>query len=156
MCIINNDFKVIVFFVITSFFYRSTKGILRLSASERVLITIPNDVKDILVDILLGDAHIVQRSPTSNSRLVYAQTSIKHKEYFDYVFSFFISFCVKNYIPQVRKSIESRTNNTYTALSFTTMQLPCFNIFREMFYKSNVKMVPDNIYELLTPKGLAF
>lgn len=36
------------------------------------------------------------------------------------------------------------------------MQLPCFNVFRELFYLSNVKTVPNNIYELLTPKGLAF
>lgn len=36
------------------------------------------------------------------------------------------------------------------------MQLPCFNVFKEMFYVLNVKIVPNNIYELLTPKGLAF
>ena len=36
------------------------------------------------------------------------------------------------------------------------MQLPCFNVFKEMFFISNVKKVPDNIYELLTPRGLAF
>lgn len=36
------------------------------------------------------------------------------------------------------------------------MQLPCFNVFREMFYVSNVKIVPENIYDLLTPKALAF
>lgn len=36
------------------------------------------------------------------------------------------------------------------------MQLPCFNTFRDMFYIANVKIVPDNIYQLLTPRGLAF
>ena len=36
------------------------------------------------------------------------------------------------------------------------MQRHCFNVFRELFYLSNVKIVPHNIYELLTPKGLAF
>lgn len=35
------------------------------------------------------------------------------------------------------------------------MQLPCFNVFRELFYLSNLKTVPHNIYELLTAKGLA-
>jgi LAGLIDADG DNA endonuclease family len=35
------------------------------------------------------------------------------------------------------------------------MQLPCFNEFRVMFYLLNVKIV-SNIYELLTPRGLAF
>jgi LAGLIDADG DNA endonuclease family len=36
------------------------------------------------------------------------------------------------------------------------MQLPCFNVFKEIFYLSDVKKVPDIIYELLTPKELAF
>jgi hypothetical protein len=135
---------------------RSTKGIKRLSSVERDLVTIPNDVKDILVGILLGDAHIVKRSSTSNARLVYAQTAIAHKEYFNYVHSFFIPFCAKDYIPQDRIVRDNRTNKTYNAISFTTMQLPCFNIFRDKFYISNVKKVPDNIYELLTLKGLAF
>jgi hypothetical protein len=44
----------------------------------------------------------------------------------------------------------------YSAISFTTMQLPCFNVFKQMFYTLNVKTIPNNIYELLTPRELAF
>lgn len=135
---------------------RSTKGIKRLSPKERALITIPDEIKEILVGILLGDAHIARRSPTANSRLVYGQTAIKHKEYFEYVFSFFISFCTKDYEPQIRIISDKVNNKTYQGISFTTMQLPCFNEFRELFYILNEKVVPENIYELLTPKGLAF
>ena len=36
------------------------------------------------------------------------------------------------------------------------MQLPCFNVFKDMFYVDNIKKIPSDIYELLTPKGLAF
>ena len=132
---------------------RSTKGIKRLSSSERTLIEFPDEVKEILVGILLGDAHIVQRTSTANSRLVYAQTAIAHKQYFDYVLSFFIAYCVNDYTPQSRIVRDNRTKKTYSAISFTTMQLPCFNVFKNNFYKSNVKVVPDNIYELLTPSS---
>lgn len=135
---------------------RSTKGIIRLSSNERALITMADGIKDILVGILLGDGHIVRRSSTANSRLVYAQTAVAHKEYFDYVQSFFIEFCAKGYIPQLRVVRDNRTKKIYNAISFTTMQLPCFNVFKELFYVSNVKRVPDNIYELLTLRGLAF
>lgn len=137
---------------------RSTKGIIRLSAAERKLILMPDDIKDVLIGILLGDAHIVKRSSTSNVRLMYAQTAIAHKAYFEYVYSFFHSFCAKDYITQTKVSRDKRTNKIYSSISFTTMQLPCFNVFRELFYgvASNVKTVPNNIYELLTPKGLAF
>jgi hypothetical protein len=88
---------------------RSTKGVTRLSSFERASITLPNDIKDVLVGILLGDAHIVRRSSTGNSRLVYAQTAIKHREYFDYVYSFFVPYCVSDYTPQVRTVRDNRT-----------------------------------------------
>lgn len=135
---------------------RSTKGILRLSSADRALVTMPDDIKEVLVGILLGDAHIARRSSTSNSRLVYAQTAVTHKEYFDYVFSFFKDLCVNDYTPQLRTVRDNRTHKVYSAISFTTMQLPCFNVYKEMFYLDNVKIVPDNIYQLLTPRGLAF
>lgn len=99
---------------------------------------------------------MVRRTSTANSRLVYAQTAVTHKEYFDYVLSFFLPFCANNYLPQSRIVRDNRTKKTYSAISFTTMQLPCFNEFRTMFYESNVKIVPHNISELLTPRGLAF
>jgi len=50
---------------------------------------------------------------------------------------------------------DKRTKETYISVSFTTMQLPCFNVYREMFMW-NTKIVPVNIYDLLTPRGLAF
>lgn len=88
--------------------------------------------------------------------MVYAQTAVAHKEYFDYVLSFFLPYCVNDYKPQSRTVRDNRTKKTYSAISFTTMQLPCFNVFKEIFYNVNVKIVPSNIQELLTPRGLAF
>lgn len=109
-----------------------------------------------MIGILLGDAHIVKRSSTSNARLMYAQTAIANKTYFEYVYSFFNSFCAKDYITQTKISRDKRTNKIYSSISFTTMQLPCFNEFRQLFYPSYAKTVPNNVYELLTAKGLAF
>jgi hypothetical protein len=51
---------------------RSTKRVTRLYSAERILITIPDYIKDILVDVLLGDAYIVRRYSAGNSILVYA------------------------------------------------------------------------------------
>lgn len=135
---------------------RSTKSISRLSNAERKLILMADDIKDVLIGILLGDAHIVKRSSTGNSRLMYAQTAILHKAYFEFVYSFFTPFCVKDYIPQTKVFRDKRTNKIHSSISFSTMQLPCLNVFRKFFYLSNVKTVPHNIYELLTAKGLAF
>lgn len=114
------------------------------------------ETKEILVGILLGDAHIERRSSTGNSRLKYAQTAVAHKEYFNRVLKIFKSFCTSGYKPQSKLIFNKITNKSYSAISFTTMQLPCFNEFSNLFYVLNVKIVPDNIYELLTPRGLAF
>jgi hypothetical protein len=69
-----------------------TKGVGRLSSSERKLILIPNYIKDVLIGILLGDAHIAKRSSTGNSRLVYAQTAVAHKAYFESVYRILLLF----------------------------------------------------------------
>ena len=61
-----------------------------------------------------------------------------------------------DYIPQLRTVKGKSGNKVYTAISFTTMQLPCFNVYKEIFYINNVKKVPDNIYKLLTLGGLGF
>lgn len=75
---------------------RSTKGIKRLSYSERASIELPGEVKEILIGILLGDGHIVRRSPSSNLRLVYAQIALSQKEYFHYVLNLFLPYCTKD------------------------------------------------------------
>lgn len=72
------------------------------------------------------------------------------------MFSIFKAYCAAEFTPKSRMNVDKRTNKRYSSISFTTMQLPCFNWFREIFYVSNVKIVPDDIYNLLTPRGLAY
>lgn len=148
---------IILYFSTTLILYsiRSTKGVLRLSSIERSRISLPDEVKEILIGILLGDAHINRRSDTANSRLVYGQTT-KHKEYFDLVYNIFKPFCVNDHKPYFNQSIDKRNNEKYYSFHFATMQLPCFNIYKEIFYNLGKKIIPNNIYELLTPRGLAF
>ena len=86
---------------------------------------------------------------------MYGQTAVAHKEYFNLVLSIFVPFCVKDYTPHTRTILDKKTNKSYSSISFTSMQLPCFNEYRNLFY-SDVKVVPENIYDLLTPRGLAF
>ena len=149
-------FFILFLFILVLNIVSFTRGIKRLSSNERDLILIPDDLKEVLIGILLGDGHIARRSLMSNSRLVYAQSGIKNKEYFYHVYNLFKIFCTNEYKPYYKISKDNRTEKFYTSISFTTMQLPCFNIYRESFYYLHTKKVPDNIYELLTAKGLAF
>jgi LAGLIDADG DNA endonuclease family len=106
---------------------------------------------------MLGDGHIERRSTTSNSRFKYAQSGKETKiAYFNLVFSYFSVFCTANYTPVIRTNVDSRNGATYLVISFVTMQLVCFNAIHYLFYLDNTKIVPHNIYDLLTPIGLAF
>jgi hypothetical protein len=87
---------------------------------------------------------------------MYSQTAVAHKAYFNRVLSIFIPFCADGYTPQSRTIVDKRAKKSYSSISFITMQLPCFNEYREIFYALNVKIVPDNIYDLLSPRGLAY
>lgn len=46
--------------------------------------------------------------------------------------------------------------NTYGVLSFSTRSLPCFTELHGLFYPNRIKLIPSNIFDLLTPVGLAF
>ena len=45
----------------------------------------------------------------------------------------------------------------YTPIKFKTLSLPCFNIYRNLFYDLNgIKIIPKNIEQLLTSVALAY
>jgi hypothetical protein len=65
----------------------------RLTKKEREAITLSQHQQEALVGLCLGDLHIERRSPTANSRLLYAQSAI-HSHYFTFVFEVFQIFCL--------------------------------------------------------------
>nr|QVG61583.1 hypothetical protein [Rhizoctonia sp.] len=44
----------------------------------------------------------------------------------------------------------------YSQMRFATLAFPCFNVFHDMFYEGNLKIIPLNIASFLTPRALAF
>lgn len=83
--------------------------------------------------VLLSDGHLASTKPHENPRLEFKQ-SLKSSAY-------------------VLKNI--RKDKVHFALCFYTRGLPCFNELRSLFYINKVKIVPKDIYNLLTPVALA-
>ena len=48
-----------------------------------------------------------------------------------------------------------RAGNRFYGLQFFTRSMPCITELHSLFYVNGVKLVPQNIYELLTPVALA-
>ena len=141
----------------------------RLSKLERSKITIESPLNEIIIGLLLGDGHVRQnkkyifyfdkkRSLLGNSRFMYGQSSlrIQHINYFNHVLELFKPYLSTNFKLKTRSFVDSRNNKSYSSVNFATLSLPCFNYYRNIFYNSdNLKIVPSNIQNLLTPRGLA-
>jgi hypothetical protein len=109
--------------------------------------------REILVGGMLGDCSIYRAKVTHNARL-YVQQGAVHSEYLNHLYSVFQNLCSSG--PKLYVSLDKRSNTTYKALRFNTRSLPCFNYYREVFYPEGIKIVPANIKELLTARGLAY
>jgi len=129
----------------------STVGIGRFTKQVRDMIQLPADQKSVIVGLILSDGWLRFPSKTSKSTLIGLTQSLAH---FDYIWSvfFFLSHYCDN-IPKLR--IGMRAGKPFYGLELVTRSLPCFIEIYNLFYVNGVKVVPNNIYELLTPLAFA-
>ncbi len=102
-----------------------------------------------MIGLLLGVGHIQKRYIKGNSRFIYGQSSLrKHNlNYFNHVLELFKPFL----------SEDLKLKERYSSVNFATLAFSCFNYYKSLFYNSeNIKIVPSNIQNLLTPIGLAY
>ena len=69
------------------------------------------------------------------------------------LFEIFSQFCSAPYSSY--NYLDSRTNKNYSSLTLRTRSLPLFTEYYKLFYLNGVKVIPNNIGDLLTPLGLA-
>jgi hypothetical protein len=111
-----------------------------------------------IIGLILGDLFVQQRASRSlfkdrktsrlpNSRLEFGQ-SFKNILFLWHVF--IILFPYVSSFPYGCKRFNKVTEYTEYAFFFNTMTLPCFNIFRSLFYEDGIKIIPKNINELVT------
>lgn len=129
---------------------RSTVGTGRNTKIVKNMIVLPPYQKSVVVGLLLSDGYLASAKSHENPHLAFKQ-SLKNSSYVLFVFSILSHYC--NLYPSLVKSI--RKNNTDLALFFRTRGLPCLFELRSLFYINKVKIVPSDIYNLLTPVALA-
>lgn len=124
--------------------------------SPKFDLILPSNLHEIIIGLILGDLSVEKRFINSNARLQFKQ-SIINKIYIDHLYLLFQNFCGSP--PKVISKFDNRPNKMkeYSAIKFQTLSLPCFNIYRELFYNTDgIKTLPHNLEELLTAKGLAY
>lgn len=121
------------------------KKVLLKSDKSKIIIEYP--LNEIIIGLLLGDGHFQQRSTKGNSRFIYGQSSLRkhHLNYFNHVFKLFNPYLSKDLTVKERSFTDNRTNIKYSSVNFATLSLPCFNPYRELFYKVPLKKGEQNL-----------
>lgn len=94
----------------------------------------PIHLHEIIIGSLLGDLTAEKPNINCNTRLQFKQ-SLVNKEYIYQLYDIFKEFCTK---PLNMSKFDNRANKNkiYNAIKFQTLSLPCFNVYRELFYNS--------------------
>lgn len=109
----------------------------------------------ILIGVMMGDLHVEKPSSKHNARLQFKQSTV-NSEYIVYMYELLKVYCGT---PPIWLSYFDKRNNrnkTYTSLKLQTLSLPCFNVYRELFYDaSGTKYLPSNLSDHFTNISLA-
>lgn len=107
--------------------------------------------REILIGLLLGDAHLETRSGGKTFRIKFEQ-SLKHKDYIHTIFEIFKEW-VSN-PPKEKSSV--RNGKIFKKIWFQTESCGELRFYGQSFYRDKKKVVPKLIHRLLTPRALAF
>lgn len=124
----------------------------RFTKQVRGMIHLPPYQYSVIVGLLLSDGWLsLSESRTlKNARLDFRQ-SINKSAYVWFVFN-----CLNHYCSRYPYSYASiRNDKPHYNLTITTRALPCFTELYYLFYNKGKKIIPHNIYDLLTPVALA-
>ncbi len=123
----------------------------RFSRKEFAMVELAPYQYSVVIGLLLSDGWIIFASKTNkNARLGFKQ-SLARSYYVWFVFNQLSHYCSS--YPIVTSGI--RAGNRFYGLQIYTRSMPCITELRFLFYPAGVKIVPHNIYELLTPVALA-
>ena len=129
----------------------STVGTGRFTKQVRNMIELPPYQKSVIIGLLLSDGWLRFASKTNNNAHLGFQQSLTHSAYVLFVFNILSHYCSKG--PRLKSDV--RSGNRLYSLGFWTRGLPCFTELYQLFYINKVKVVPENIYNILTPVALA-
>ncbi len=105
----------------------------------------------VLIGLILSDGWLTFASKThKNARLGFKQ-SANHASYVFFVFNILSHYCSSS--PRLTSGI--RAGKRFYGLQFFTRSMTCMSELHSLFYPESVKIVPHNIYDLLTPAALA-
>lgn len=114
------------------------------------MVKFPNFQRSVLIGIILSDGYLGSSKRSVNKHLLFKQ-SLSKSEYVRFVFTILSHYCSS--YPYLITG--TRAGVKFYAVEFFTRAYPFFTELYSLFYPAGVKVVPYNIYELLSPVALA-
>jgi hypothetical protein len=129
----------------------STVGSGRFTKQVSEMVKLPLFYRSVIVGLILSDAGLSFYNKTAKNALLRLTQSLDNSRYFYFVF-FILSHYCSSY-PYYRARYRFGKTNFYRELFYRT--LPCFTELYSLFYLNGIKIIPHNIYDLLTPVAIA-
>jgi hypothetical protein len=105
--------------------------------------------------MMIGDSCLQKRGQSTSLHV-----EQKDESFVIHIWNLFDSIGIVGAKASTRSRLNKRTGKTYSAYQFATFTLPFFTTLFNHWYHNvegkNVKVLPSNIAELLTPVALAF
>nr|YP_009568361.1 LAGLIDADG endonuclease [Orbilia oligospora]QBL01994.1 LAGLIDADG endonuclease [Orbilia oligospora] len=99
-----------------------------------------------MVGLIISNAWIKFSSKTSqNTLLGFTQSNVNSK-YFWFVFFSLSHYCSSYPLIKIKNPLGTNT----IELQFETRSMPCITELYSLFYSEKIKVIPQNIYNLLT------
>ena len=129
---------------------KSTVGYPQYTIIVQHMVALPNFIKGVVVGILLSDGWMQKQNSGGHARLFLKQ-SYSRMEYLIFVFILFQHYCKS--FPKLNYA--KLNGKSFPYLIFSTRSLFCFTEIYSQFYVRGKKVVPSDIFNLLTIQGLA-
>lgn len=128
----------------------STAGTKLNTKQEREMVNMPSFQFYVVVGIILSDGYLGSSNRSIN-KFLYFKQSLSKSAYVWHVFSILSHYCAG--FPKL--VMGNRNGVKFYGLDFHTRSYPMFTELYKLFYPKGIKLIPDNIYDLLSPVALA-
>ena len=148
--LILNDNNKCLDLVVWGSYLSSTAGV-KFSRQQLSMVQLPPFIKEIMVGLTLSDAWLSFSNERSKNARLGFQQSLAHFGYFWFVYIHLSHYCFS--YPALNH--RTRLGNSTYELVLHSRSMPCITELYDKFYVNKEKIIPNDIYNLLTPVALA-